>query len=80
MDNDIISMRDMGIIFEITDAMGIDREDISVPLEKEDPGDAYMLDTTNLEIVVPLSTDITDWIHELRQKLESLGFEIDENI
>ena len=34
----IIGMRDMGLIFEITDAMGIDRESISVPLGKEDPG------------------------------------------
>lgn len=79
MDNDIINMRDMGMVFEVTDAMGIDREDISVPLEKEDPGDVHMLDGSNVEIVIPLSIDITDWVGELRQKLEFLGFEFDES-
>ena len=79
MDNDIINMRDMGMVFDVTDAMGIDREDISVPLEKEDPGAAHMLDGSNLEIIIPLSIDIADWMGELRQKLESLGFEFDES-
>ena len=79
MDNDIISMRDMGMIFEVTDAMGIDREDISVPLEKEDPGEVHLLDGSKLEIVIPLSINIEDWLDELMKKLETLGFVFDDN-
>ncbi len=41
----IIGMYDMGLIFQVTDAMGIDRESISVPLGKEDPGAVRKLPT-----------------------------------
>ena len=43
----------MGLIFQVTDAMGIDRESISVPLGKEDPGAVRKLPTGEVEIVVP---------------------------
>ena len=38
MPEGIIDMADMGIIFSVTDALGIDRESVSVELAKEDPG------------------------------------------
>jgi len=68
-------MRDMGKIFEITDAMGIDREHISVPLEKEDPGSINLTTNGEVEICVPLSIDMEEWSHEIRNRLEALGFE-----
>ena len=52
MTEDIIGMREMGAIFSVTDGFGISREQISVPLEKEDPGVVRRLPTGEIEIVV----------------------------
>lgn len=74
----IIGMEDMGLIFEVTDAMGIDRESISVPLEKEDPGAVRLLPSGEIEIVVPESVPEEEWVETLRGELEKLGFETEE--
>lgn len=74
----IIGMEDMGLIFEVTDAMGIDRESISVPLEKEDPGAVRRLPNGEIEIVVPVSVPREEWVETLRAELEKLGFEMEE--
>ncbi|MBI2856311.1 MAG: hypothetical protein HYX93_05640 [Chloroflexi bacterium] len=75
MTDDIIGMHDMGAIFEVTDAFGIDRESISVPLEKEDPGAVRSLPGGEIEIVVPASVPIEAWAATLQAELERLGFE-----
>ena len=74
----IIGMEDMGLIFEVTDAMGIDRESISVPLGKEDPGVVRLLSNGEIEIVVPESVPTEEWVATLRVELEKLGFEMEE--
>lgn len=74
----MIGMEDMGLIFEVTDAMGIDRESISVPLGKEDPGAVRLLPGGEVEIVVPESASAEEWAARLREELESLGFEVEE--
>ena len=74
----IIGMEDMGLIFEVTDAMGIDRESISVPLEKEDPGAVRVLPGGEIEIVVPESAPAEEWSAMLREELEKLGYEVEE--
>ena len=53
--DDIIGMKDMEAIFSVTDALGIDREQVSVPLGKEDPGQVTCAPSGDVEIVVPLS-------------------------
>ena len=78
MAENIIGMRDMGLIFEVTDAMGIDRESISVPLGKEDPGDVRKLPTGDIEIVVPESIPLEDWLATLQAELEKLGYELEQ--
>ena len=74
----IIGMHDMGLIFEVTDAMGIDRESISVPLGKEDPGAVRKLATGDIEIVVPESVRLEDWLITLQAELEKLGYEMEQ--
>ncbi len=74
MSDDIIGMREMGAIFGVTDEYEVDREGISVPLGKEDPGAVRRLPTGEVEIVVPLSIAIEDWLGTLRNGLEELGF------
>ena len=74
MSEDIIGMREMGAIFSITDGFGVDREQISVPLGKEDPGAVRRLPTGEIEIVVPLTVPIEEWLNTLKSGLEELGY------
>ena len=73
--SDIITMADMGQVFDVTDLFGIDRETISVELSKEDPGIVKIADDGGLEITLPLSTPVDDWASTLMGDLERLGYE-----
>ena len=75
MDDDIIGMDDMMAIYEVTDLMGIDRESISVPLDKEGMGGASALGDGTLEIRAPAKAQTRDWLPTLRGILEELGYE-----
>ena len=74
MSEDIIGMREMGAIFSVTDGYGIDREQVSVPLGKEHPGAVRKLPSGEIEIVVPLTVPIEDWLETLRGRLEEYGY------
>ena len=82
MSEDIIGMHEMGAIFSVTDVYGVDREQVSVPLGKEDHGAVKRLPTGEIEIVVPRTVPIEAWLGFLRSSLEELGFtpteEVDE--
>jgi hypothetical protein len=67
-------MADMEAIFSVTDAYGIHREKVSVPLGKEDPGAVRRLPSGEVEIVVP-EVAVHDWLSVLREGLEKLGFQ-----
>ena len=71
---DIIGMTDMGVIFEVTDQLNIDRESIRVDLTKEDPGSVLRRADGNIEIVVPLTKPLEEWLPQLIAELERLGF------
>ena len=81
---DIIGMDDMGMIFQVTDELGIDREAISVDLTKEDPGSVklgeagIMKEKSVIQIVVPLSTPLEEWLPVLKAELQKLGFAEDQ--
>ena len=72
--DDIIGMKDMEAIFSVTDALGVDREQLSVPLGKEDPGQVTSSPSGEVEIIVPLSIPIDDWLETLKSGLMELGF------
>ena len=74
MSDDIIGMREMSAIFGVTDTYGVDRERMSVPLEKQDPGAVRRLPSGELEIVVPLTVPIEAWLETLQAGLEELGY------
>ena len=75
MADDIIGMDDMMAIYEVTDLFGIDRESISVPLEKDGDGTVTKELDGAIEIVAPATYSTRDWLPKLQQELESLGFE-----
>jgi hypothetical protein len=72
---EIITMADMRLVFQVTDALGIDRERMSVSLEKQDPGQVQRLPSGEVQITLPLSVPLGEWLVTLRAKLEALGFQ-----
>lgn len=75
--DEIITMDDMATVYEITDALGIDREAINVELTKEDPGswgkgDGGMMKQEVFAITLPLTQPLDAWLPSLKQGLEAL--------
>ena len=80
MADDIISMDDMMALYEVTDRFGIDREQISVPLEKSGGGSLSLLPSGAVEITVPANVSTRDWLPVLESDLKSKGFlEVEED-
>ena len=75
--DEIITMDDMAAVYELTDAMGIDREAINVELAKEDPGSwgkghGGMMKREVLMITLPLTQPLDAWLPTLKEGLEGL--------
>jgi hypothetical protein len=68
-------MDDMMAVYEVTDLFGIDRETISVPLEREGQGSVTRVADGDVEITVPADTSTRDWLPSLTEELVALGFE-----
>ena len=75
MPDGIINMTDMGIIFSVTDAMGIHRESVSVELTKEDPGSINRADGGKIEITIPEAGTVEEFARLLQAELEGMGYE-----
>ena len=65
----------MMAIYEVTDLMGIDRESISVPLDRDGMGGVETLGDGTLEIRAPAEASTREWLPALRGILEGLGYE-----
>lgn len=72
-----ISQSDMEAIFAVTDALGIHREAVVVPLGRKDPGSVRRLGQ-QIQITLPASTPTAEWVETLRAELEKLGYQGDE--
>jgi hypothetical protein len=71
-----IRQSDMDAVFSVTDALGIHRESITVPLGKRDPGEVKSLGGGQMQVTVPESTPAETWVEEvLRPELAKLGYE-----
>ncbi len=70
----VISMADMKAVFNVTDEFGIDREQISISLEKADPGSVTLAgDGVTIEITVPISVSLDAFEKTLRKELYDMG-------
>ena len=79
MSEEIIGMDDMAAIYEVTDRFGIDRETISVPLEKVGDGSVTANDDGSIEVVAPASMTVEDWQPTLDATIRELGFSPDDD-
>ena len=75
MPDGIIDLQDMGIIFSVTDLMGIHRESVSVELSKEDPGLINKSERGIIEITIPETETVEEFAQRLRSELEVMGYE-----
>jgi hypothetical protein len=66
-------MEDMSRVFEVTDALEVSREQVSVPLAKQGDGGARRLPDGTFEITVPEDTHAEGWPDRLRAALRDLG-------
>jgi hypothetical protein len=59
-------------ILGVTDALGIHRESVRVPLLPRGAGALRITETDMLEIVAPAEGDLESWVVELPEKLREL--------
>ncbi len=74
MPEGIIDMADMETIFSVTDALGIDRESVSVELAKEDPGSVGRDANGAIEITVPESQSTQEFSRHVEATLKEMGY------
>ena len=77
MGDQIIGMEEMEGVFSVTDSFGINREHVSVPLEKADPGSVAPGKGGILEITIPETKPLAEFLDELWHRLEDLGYQAD---
>jgi hypothetical protein len=67
-----VTLKEIEQIFSVTDAMGISREAIVIPLRTEQPGRLGMLTNGKLEIVVEREADFDEWLKTLEARIRKL--------
>ena len=63
----VVTMKEIDAIFEVTDALGIHREMLVIPLGPRSPGRVRRMPSGKLEIVVDAERPIEEWVKELPQ-------------
>ena len=67
-----VTLKEIEQIFTVTDAMGISREALVIPLRTETPGRIKMITGGKLEIVVEKDGDFEDWLSRLEPQIRAL--------
>ena len=62
---EVVTMKEIDAIFEITDALGVHRESLVIPLGPVTPGKVRKLPSGKLEITVDARTPIEEWVKGL---------------
>ena len=62
---DVVTMKEIDAIFEVTDALGIHREMLVIPLGPGSPGRVRRMPSGKFEIIVDAERPIEEWVKEL---------------
>jgi hypothetical protein len=62
---EVVTMKEIDAIFEVTDGLGVHRESLVIPLGPHSPGRVRRLPNGKLEITVDADRPIEDWVNEL---------------
>lgn len=64
-----VSFQQITRILDVTDALGLDREWVEIPLSPETPGVVRKLPNGKLEIVVDADQPFDEWLASLEQHI-----------
>ena len=64
-----VTLREIQRIFDITDGMGIHREQLVIPLAPRHPGRVRKMPNGKLEIVVEKEDDLEAWLATLEEQI-----------
>jgi len=67
-----VTLKEIERIFAITDALGISREALVIPLRPETPGRVRIISGGKLEIVIERDADFDEWLNALEGRIQSL--------
>jgi hypothetical protein len=67
-----VTLKEIERIFTVTDAMGISREALVIPLRTENPGRVSRISNGKFEIVVERDADFEEWLSRLEAQLRPL--------
>ena len=62
---EVVTLKEIDAIFVVTDALGIHREALVIPLGPESPGRVSKLPSGKLEILVDAERPIEEWVKDL---------------
>jgi len=62
---DVVTMKEIDAIFAVTDALGVHREKLVIPLGPASPGRVRKLPNGKFEITVDAERPIEEWVKEL---------------
>jgi hypothetical protein len=68
-----VTLKEIEGIFEVTDRMGIHREQLVIPLLPRHPGRVRRMPNGKLEIVVDSQADFAAWVGGLEAEIRKLG-------
>jgi hypothetical protein len=70
---EVVTIREIEKIFQVTDRLGIHREKLVIPLGPRHPGRARRLANGKIEIVVEGQDDFDQWLAALEPELAKLA-------
>ena len=62
---EVVTMKEIDAIFEVTDALGVHREQLVIPLGPATPGRVRRLPNGKYEITVDAERPLEEWLKEL---------------
>ena len=69
----VVTLKEIEKIFTVTDALGISREALQIPLGPKHPGAVRRLRNGKLEIVVDAEADFDEWLTTLTKLIDGAG-------
>jgi hypothetical protein len=68
-----VTLAEIERIFEITDRLGIHREQLVIPLRPKSPGSVRRMPNGKIEIVVDAQAELAEWLLGLEPRLRALA-------
>jgi hypothetical protein len=67
----VVTLKEIEAIFAVTDALGLSREALVIPLAPGRPGRVRRLPSGKLEIVVDAEVPLADWLKTLPERIQA---------